>query len=47
MLKLKSKGKNALETLKKGNVGDILTGEITTKKHKVKIGYNTPQNPGF
>jgi hypothetical protein len=37
MLKLKSKGKNALETFKKGNVGDVLSGEITTKKHKMKF----------
>ena len=47
MLKLKSKGKNALETFKKGNVGEILSGEISTKKHKMKIGFNTPEKPGF
>lgn len=47
MLKLKSKGKNAIESFKKGNVGEVLSGEITTKKHKMKVGFNTPQNPGF
>jgi hypothetical protein len=24
-----------------------LSGEISTKKHKMKVGFNTPQNPGF
>ena len=47
MLKLKSKGKNAIETFKKGIVGEVLSGPISTKKHKLKIGFNTPQNPGF
>ena len=42
MIILKTKGKNALETFKKGGAGEFLTGEITTKKHKMKVGFNTP-----
>lgn len=47
MLKLKTKGKNALETFQKGNVGEWLTGPLSTKKHNMKVGFNTPQNAGF
>lgn len=31
----------------KGEVGEVLSGELSTKKHKVKIVFNTPQDPGF
>jgi hypothetical protein len=47
MLKLKFKGKNALATLRAGNIGDILGGELKTKKHSMKVGFNTPENPGL
>lgn len=42
MIKMKTKGKNALETFRNGNIGEVLTGQLSTKKHKVKVGFNTP-----
>lgn len=47
MMKLKYKGKNALAALKAGEIGDVLEGELKTKKHSLKVGFNTPENPAF